>query len=232
VAPDVWQAHLVKHPLGVSALRSRQPWNHEGWDATTPPVVTADGREQLVRRILALGQGGERCEVREFRDGRTPEAPKEPCYRCPPSLLSLCSAVLGEPDGPGRRYAWVIEALLAEVAEDRATVVPSAEVSARLLKGLARPAWIEAGTVLAVGVLDGGDGKPRAVARIARGDGTRADFYFDASSLNLTWRTTYRQRQSSVHTRWSFLLQQPAPSPSLPLSGFYVVPRGWWEACG
>lgn len=220
-----WQAHLLKHPLGIGAVRNERPWNHEAWDVTTPPVVTQEQRERLSGRIVALDPGGDRCQVRELRGARSPEA--EPCYRCQPSLLQQCAVLLDEADGVGRRYAAVIDALLGEVAEDRAMVVPRPQVFGRLFRGLTRPAWIEAGIVVAVGV----EGRSLApTVRIARGDGTRADFWLNGTEL--VWRTTYRLPQVSVNTRASFLMDHPAPSPSLSLSDVYVVPRGWWEAHG
>lgn len=220
-----WQAHLLKHPLGIAAMRNERPWNHEAWDVTTPPVVTQEQRERLSGRIVALDPGGDRCQVRELRGARSLEP--EPCYRCQPPLLHQCAALLDEADGVGRRYAAVIDALLAEVAEDRATVVPRLDLTRRLIGATRRPAWIEGGTVLAVGI----EGRhPRPTVRVARGDGTRADFWLNGTDL--VWRTTYRLPQVSVNTRASFLMDHPAPSPSLSLSDVYVVPRGWWEAHG
>ncbi|WP_433935300.1 hypothetical protein AB3662_11375 [Sorangium cellulosum] len=229
VAPPVeqklttWHAHLLKHPLGVHAVRGNQPWNQEGWDRTVPPVVTAEQRERIAGRIMALRPNGMRCQVRELRGARSPEA--EPCYACQTPLVSLCAAILDEADGVGHRYAATIEALLTDVAEEAAVVIPRRDLSFRLIKSLTRPAWIEAGTVLAVGV----DGKTPMV-RIARADGTRADFWLNGNGL--TWRTTYRMPQASVHTQLSFMMDHFAPAPSLPLSDVYVVPRRWWEAYG
>jgi hypothetical protein len=219
----VWQAHLVKHPFGVGSVRAGRPWNCEGWDVTTPPVLTAEHRGRLSERIVTLAPGGARCPVRELRGGRSPEA--EPCYACKPPLLHLCAAILDEGEGVGHRYAATVETLLRDVAEKTAVVIPRPDLSARLIKSLARPAWIEAGTVLAVGV----DGKTPMV-RIARADGTRADFWLNGNGLG--WRTIYRIPQASVRTRVSFLMDHFAPASSLPLSDVYVVPRGWWEAHG
>ena len=223
----VWQAHLVKHPLGLDALRSGRPWNNEGWDTTTPPAVTAEARVRLVERIQALEDGSRRCGVREFRGGHTPAAPEDPCYRCASPLQPRCAAILDEPEGVGRRYAAVTAALLGEFAEQCAIEVPRLALSYRLTAGLRHPSWIEAGLILAAGV----EGrKPAAMVRIARGDGTRADFWLNGRELR--WRTTYRIPQRTVHTRFSFLMDLPAKTPSLPLSDVYVVPRGWWEAHG
>ncbi len=222
-----WQAHLLKHPLGVSAVRDRAPWNAEGWDATAPPVVAPAQRESVAARIVALEPAGERCAVRELRGARSPVA--EPCYVCPPPLIHHCAAILDEAGGIGRGYAAVIEAVLAEVAAPEAVAVPRAELAKRLIAGLRQPAWIEAGTVLGVGLLTF-PGGPAAVARINRADGTRVELRLDRGSWK--WRTTYRIRQVSAASRWSFLTDHPRPEPSLPLSEMYVVPRRWWEAYG
>ena len=217
-----WQAHIVKHPLGVDAVRQGAAWNREAWDSTRPAVVTAEQRAELTSGIQALGDATSRCGVRELRGGRTPAAPKEPCYVCEPPLLAQCAGLL-DGAGVGPRYAAATEALLRELAADRALEVPRPELSRRLIARLRHPAWIEAGLVLAVGLEH-----RQALVRIAKGDGTRSDFWLNG--VNLAWRTTYRVPVTTVNTRWSFLLEHPAPTPSLPLSDVYVVPRGWWEA--
>jgi hypothetical protein len=218
-----WQAHIVKHPMGVGKVRDGHPWSAEGWDKTEPPVITTSQRDGLAGRITALAPDGARCPVRELRGGRSPKA--EPCRTCEPPLLHLCAAILNEAESVGRRYAATIEALLQEVAERTAVVVPRSDLFHRLSKSLIRPAWIEAGTVLAVGTDKGMD-----MVRIARADGTRADFSLNGNGLR--WCTTYRVPQASPYTRVSFLMEQFAPAPKLPLSDLYVVPGGWWEAYG
>jgi hypothetical protein len=222
IAVAAWQAHLVKHPLGVDAIRRDHPWNHEGW-----PISDAQRRDWTTN-IQALEAQHGRCGARELHGGRAPQTrEKEPCYVCAPGLLSRCAGILNQADGVGAQYASATESLLEAMQEDRAIVVPRVDVSRRMSKALfSNPAWIEAGAILGVGL--GKDKRP--MVRIARGDGTRTDLWLNGANLN--WRTTYRVPQVSVYTRWTFLLDQPAKTNALPLSDAYVVARGWWETHG
>lgn len=224
-----WQAHVIKHPLGVNAIRKRAPWNLEAWDATAPPVVTDTVRAAVIARIQGLETASSKCGVRELRGGRTPleRGDKEPCYLCPPDLLPRCGVILGEPGGVGVGYAQAIDTLLHGVSETQAIEVPRLELMGKLASSLRRPGWIEAGLVAAVGMI----GAPLVPGvRIARGDGALVELWLNG--VDLVWKTTYRTPQISTVTRWSHLIDVPRPNPRLPLSDTYVVPRGWWESHG
>lgn len=225
----VWQAHVVKHPLGLGALWRGGVWNEEGWDRGPAPAIGNAEREAQIAAMRALDTNS-RCGVRELRGGNTPVAPKEPCYVCEAPLVVRCSQVLQAPGAIGSRYRETLEAMLCAVADGESIVVPRLELAKRLMASLNRPGWLEQGLVLAVG--SEGTGKNVVpMVRIARGDGTRVDFWLNGGT-ELAWKTTYRVPQASTHTRWSFLMKHHDPNPRLPLSDVYVVARGWWEGHG
>jgi hypothetical protein len=72
-------------------------------------------------------------------------------------------------------------------------------------------------------------GDVRAMARISGGNGIRAEFYKNHSSL--VWRTCYRKRLAGTPALISFLADFMAPV-SGSLSENCLVPRHWWEKHG
>ncbi len=220
VPMKVWQAHLLKHPLGVGALRRRQPlpWNHEGWDLIDPPAITEERRTRFAEEVSNMSFERRRCEVRELRGSRSSK-PEPECYHCEPPLVVKCHQRLAEEATPAR-YAAETERLVR-------AVVDGAEVSRRLLTGrllvaLKQPdAW--AGLVV---MTVGRDGKD-AVVRCSGADGTRAELYV-GPQRQLGWRTTYRSAVAErPNERLSWVLDSPAPAPGLSLSEVFVVPRDW-----
>lgn len=225
-----WQAHLVRHPLGVLTLArggGREGWNREGWDELVPPVVTGAEREALVKKITGLGQGTLRCRVPEFRGKRGSDPDKVACYDCPPQVAVPCEGILN--GGVGPRYAAVTEALLAAV-EAGVAVVHTREVVTRALSRLwnAPDRWQQL-VLLTVGMDDRQGMHP--IVRITRADGVRAEFYL--RGRNLYWRTTYRYVARGPAARLSFVMAMARPSVLTGhLSDLAAVPRLWWEGVG
>lgn len=215
---DVLQSHVLKHPLGINALRRSRAWNDEGWDAITPAVVTVDQRDRVVAKIVALGDAKLRCEVRELR-GKQSKNPEPECRACSAPLIHQCAKAL-DAEEIRARYLGVAEGCVRELVGGE--VVPFADLSKRLLGGLNRPEVWEGLTVMSVGLEKGSP-----VMRVSRVDGTRVDLYIHGKALR--WRTTFRSPANVVGTgsRWSFLLDRPTPDPTLSLSDACVVPRDW-----
>lgn len=229
-----WQAHVVKHPLGVGAIArraGRDGWNTEGWDALEPPVVTERTRERLVGAIANAAQPGQRCGVPELRGRRGGSDPMRlACHDCAPPLLQACDELVNPADGVGTRYADVTEQLLSAVAQG-AGVEVSRQDFVRVVHSLWRsPDRLRGLIVLTVGL------DPRAarvpVVRLSRDDGVRAEFYLQEPN-RLTWRTTYRMAEETrtAAARIGFLMSVPRPAPGLGrLSDLCVVTRRWWES--
>lgn len=223
IEPRVWQAHIVKHPLGVYALREiSRPWNHEGWDALDPPVVNEAQRARVVAAISELGDKKQRCEVAELRGKRSASRQME-CMECEPPLIGSCARVL-EADGVGARYAEVAESIVSAAAGGE--LVPRRALTKVLMKGLTSSALWHGLVVMSVGLTKVGN-----VARFARADGTLVELYIGPSQL-LRWRTAHRTLVVGANERFSFLSKGPAPDPKLSLSDVYVVPRDWWQTHG
>ena len=232
IAAGVWQAHVVKHPLGRDALcrsGNTAPWNGERWDALTPPVVTEEQRAALVETIRALGTDQQRCGARELW-GKASKSAKEPCYECGEPLVNLCFKKLNAAGTVGKAYAEQTEALLRSFSD--AVTVPRKALWARLMGFLRTPEKLEGLSVLHVGLDRGSGSKP--IARASGHDGVVVELYLHGRS-HLVWRTTYREPQAlaSVANRVSFLQRAPAPDNRIEvLSDAALVTRGWWETHG
>lgn len=232
VADRVWQEHVVKHPLGVGALRAKSPngitrtWNDEGWDVVTPPVATLEARRWATAAIRSLDESNQRCGVdrleKETYGGREATGPL-PCRVCPDSLVARCFGILNDSaESIGGRYAEATEALLSLVATPDGDEIPRA----RLIQALHRNHRDdESRETLAV--LTVGDG----IVRIHGGHGVRAEFYLNENQMR--WRTTYRRPYRTPATQISGLLDFASSSdrsrrPGL-ASETCLVPRPWSE---
>lgn len=233
VDAKTWQAHVLKHPLGVHrrvALDGKPlPWNCEGWETLVPPVITAGRRDHLIARIASLGIGGLACEVPEVRRRRVASSQTEiECYDCGPPLVAACASACRD-DAVSGSYAETIVRLLTGMQEGAAVVVERARLTRTLLRmfraGL--DAFREL-TVLTVGVADRGS---QPIARLSRGDGVRVEFYRSGTVLR-QWRTAHRTPPVHVNASIGFLLDMARQGSGGPLSDLCVVARPWWENHG
>ena len=238
-----WQYHLAKHPLGVHALATQQPWNGEGWDALAPPVVTDDLRVGFLKQISTFAAGERGCGIPEFvGSGRSTEDPNNlACKRCFAPVLSRCAAALGDtPPGLGLsgRYAQVVEELLEAVSDARGQLVRRTtlmHVASKLVVRHRNAPEIFRGLV--VGYL-GWPPKRRdpserrsEILRLQRYDGVRAEFYRNGDKL--AFRTCYRQPRSTQNKTMTFLFDPPdLPDGKIASSENCIVARQWWETHG
>lgn len=225
ISVRAWVAHLVRHPLGTYSTARNKPWNSEGFDALSPPVVTEDSRAAFVNFVRDERLRGDRCEVHAFST-RAPTAKtlrlddKLPCYdSCPEALVFGCRSELRSiSDGYQSLVDALLESLSDGVSVDRATFTNA------VLRTLRRPQEIcSAIVVLSSGVLPGSSVRDRVV-RIHRGDGVRTEFY--ARGRELTWRTTYRIRPTSPMVAVRELLDLPVADRA---SAAVLVARPWWQ---
>jgi hypothetical protein len=225
VAVPPWQAHVLKHPLGVNGVRrtrSLDGWNGEQWDATSPPVVDAAGRAEAQAKIAALGDVHQRCAVPEVR-GAVGTAEEPECYGCGEPLVLGCARLLAD---VGDRYAGVIDEVVAAMRD--ASLVPRARLTGFLYAKVRTPAiWADL-VVLSTGKAPRSKG---SIIRISRGDGVRVELTLDGAH-RAAWRTCYREPNAVGLRGLSFLTDSPLPDRSIPLSDQYAVPRGWWERHG
>ncbi len=217
-----WQAHLLKHPLGLRALRWRPPrrWNHEGWDELEPPAITEAQRASFAAEIGKLTLGGQRCAVEELRGG--PVATGEPeCYECKPPLLVACRDLLAKIGLPAR-YGAEAEGLAYAVAD--AEVVPREKLTSRLFKSLQHGELFKGLVLMSVGRADG-YGRP--IVRISSAGGARLELYIEGGG-RLRLRTHYRQRvQGSIRDTFNFVTAGAERDPKLSLSEAFFVARDW-----
>ena len=234
VCPDndverrVWQAHLLKHPLGVGALIEHdgaEPWNYEGWDTLEPPVITQARRDSIVKAITAL-QGSSECRLPELR-GRTESDPERlPCYDCARNAFRTCETVFSSGEAPvvAQEYLRVTLELLASVDSARGEIVPRGEFTRRALSLWWTPEAFAGLTVAQVGTLWGG--KP--LLWITRFDGVESQYYLEGKKLR--WKTTYRVKLPTATSQLSFLVKTKNPiAQAGDLSDKCIVPRQWWE---
>jgi len=232
----VWQEHVVKHLLGVNAIArsgGRDPWTVEAWDRLDPATITESERVDLVRGIAALAEGKLRCEVPELRGKRAGSDPERlACRDCQPPVVVRCDKLLNGPGGVGERYRGITESLLAHLAVHEGVQVPALTFHQALHRMWRTPEKLAGALVLTIGLDDRRAARP--VARISRGDGVRAEFYFEEPD-RLRWRTTYREfvKTRTAPQQISFLGDVPRPAPGLGrVSELCVVARRWWEAHG
>jgi hypothetical protein len=235
VKREIWQEHVVKHPLGVQAIArsaGRDPWNQEGWDVLEPPALTDSDRTALVGAIAELREGKLRCEVPELRGKKVVSNPARlACRDCQPPVVVRCQKLLNAPGAVGERYRDVTESLLRQLSDDDGVQVSVGAFDTALFKALAMPAKLTGVVVLMVGLDDRRATLP--IVRINSHNGVRAEFYLQRGRLS--WRTTYREvaRTRTVSALFSFLSDRPRPTPSLgSVSELCVVARRWWEAHG
>ena len=221
-----WIAHVIKHPLGLNAtVRSgaKDPWNNEGWDQLTPPVVATGERASLVKDIASLDVDGARCAVPEFRGGPgTSNLDRPSCYACPDTLAGQCAWIL---DGPSTAYADVIRAMIEGFAAEKAVEVRREDFSRRLMRAVARREPWSTVSVLTVGLDD--RSQSSLIARISRADGVRVELYVRGTALS--WRTAWRRPPAHANAATSFLLDHARPFKGAPLSDLCLVDRHWWE---
>lgn len=225
-----WIAHVVKHPLGLQGITGRPletPWNREGWDALDPPLIDAAERHGLVQRIAGLEARGRQCGVPEVGGASTVGDPdREACYLCPTPLASQCARVL---EGVSERYAAVTSTLVESFEVPRCVEVPRCQMIKRLTRLFGRYELWSSLAILSVGL----DGRQRAlhVARVARADGVRTEFYVAQGELR--WRTTWRHPPVHPAQAMSFLLDfAPSAPTSVALSEVCLVDRLWWQRHG
>ena len=227
-----WQAHLIKHPMGVNAIArsaGREPWNQEGWDRLVPPVVTAAERTQAVEAIASLRHESARCEVPEFQGRRKGTNPENvACTKCRAELVDACFGILGGQVQVGQRYATVTEELVDAVTAGRCAQLGKRKLFLALFSLWQKPEALRGLCVLRFG-LDQKSGRS-PIVRISRSDGVRTEFYIRGRSLK--WRTTYRDilAVSTPAGAMAFLQDPPPPASFLgALSETCAVPRSWWE---
>jgi hypothetical protein len=229
----VWQAHVVKHPLGVHGQlhgAKPAPWNLEGWDQTVPPVMAAESRPKLAAAIGTIWRDSAGCGVPELTGGTAQGTDVQAtCKACPRGVLAQCDRLCNEEYPVGRLYASATESLLADVEEGAGAVVTREAVTTAVMKRLGKPSAWDGLTVFTVGVAKSDRRTP--IARILRADGLVAEFYLNGRTLR--WRTTRRSAETGPFARASFLTDMAIPLPSLgALSDVCVVPRHWWESHG
>ncbi len=220
VEDHVWQAHLLKHPLGINAIRRTPslPWNDEGWDTLDPPPIIEASRMALASEISTITADKKRCEVRELRGGGSNSTRLE-CYACEPPILSRCRDRVAKEALPAR-YAAETERLVRAVSDG--VEIKRKSLSLRLLAALKRPHIWDGLVVMSVGFE-----RKTPVVRVSDADGFRTELYIQGAVLR--WRTTYRSVVAPrTNDRFSWVLDAPQPAPKLSLSEVYVVPRDWF----
>jgi hypothetical protein len=236
VGANAWQAHLLKHPMGMRAqcvqhATGRRRWNDEGWDALDPPVVTLDERRRAVTEIRALRAADQRCamprlELEEYA-GRA-ELERMPCYGCASALCSACARVLNEVVEVGPRYAKATERVLASLEGDLGHLLRRQELLELVMRLCRRRETLEDAAVLWCGLLPEED---RLVARVNAANGVRVECYLEYGSMSMRWRTTFRNVPGSGPKVAELLLdapRRPSRGGAL-LSDCCVVSRPWWE---
>jgi hypothetical protein len=224
--PNVVQSHLVKHPVGVTSLSRGGAWGDEGWGALG--VIDEASRAALIAQILRLRDGIEECSVPELR-GAPASAPAGTiaCDTCPASLAKAC-AELTAPT-LGARYFAVLEAVLAAVSSPTAARVSKGTLISKLFARLRSLDGLE-DLVVGYAGLDARN-KRSIIVRLSRGDGVRAELYFEEPD-QLSWRTLYRDPKtvSTPNGCLQFLLDAPPQANStMALSEICLVSRLFWE---
>lgn len=230
ISAQVLQAHLIKHPFGMSALMTprvgggARRWNDDGWDALSPPVITLEQRRSLTASIGALVVDGASCQLsrlpKEEYGGEAPDR-WEACPRCPTGLAEACKVVTYD---AALAYRAVIDDTLALLAGIDGEVVARSVLRAHI-PPFAKPDELVGAAIMTLGQV----GHPaKTVARINRWDGVRVELYVGGRQLR--WRTTYR-RPASQQNPVTQLLDFPRDPADLrlPLSGKCIVSRPWWE---
>lgn len=223
----VVQMHVVKHPFGVNGLARGGAWDDEGW--TELGVVDDRVRAASIASILGLRHGRLECAVPELRGAQVSnQSHGIACETCPTPLAEACAAVTAPT--VTRRYFAVLEELLTAASEPRARAVPSNEVGSRLVFAALRQIDRLRDVVVGYAGLDARS-KRNIVVRLNRGDGVRAEFFFEEPN-QLSWRTLYRDPGAvrTPNALVQFLGEAPPQGgPTMPLSEFCLVSRPFWE---
>jgi hypothetical protein len=224
--PNVVQAHVVKHPVGVDRLSRGGAWSAEGWNQLG--VIDEANRAAFVSQVLRLRSGGDECGVPELR-GAPPAVPAREiaCVTCPFLLAKACAG-LSMPT-IGSAYFAVLDAVLDAASGPSAARVTKATLAAKLIAGL-RTIPTLADVVIGYAGLDARN-KRSIIVRLNRGDGVRAELFFEEPD-QLSWRTLWRDPKAvSTPNGWlQFLLDAPPQAKStMPLSEMCLVSRLFWE---
>ncbi len=224
--PNVVQAHVVKHPVGVERLSRGGAWSAEGWDQLG--VIDDAKRAAFVSQVLRLRVGVDECGVPELR-GAPPAVPagEISCTKCP-SLLAKACAGLSMPTIASGYFA-VLDAVLDAASGPSAARVTKATLAAKLIAGL-RTIPTLGDVVVGYAGLDARS-RRSIIVRLNRGDGVRAELYFEEPD-QLSWRTLWRDpRAVSTPNGWlQFLLDAPPQANStMPLSEMCLVSRLFWD---
>jgi len=229
IARGVWQAHLLKHPLGIGALIDHDgeaPWNLEGWDQLEPPAITQARRDEIVEALGGMGGQGSACRLPEIRGLIESDKDHLPCYGCAGNALDTCEMLLGTGEAPrvAQEYLRVTLELLASVDSVRGKVVARAEFCRKVTSLWRSPDKLVGLTVAHAGTLANGV----AILWITRFDGVQSQYYFEGDDVR--WKTTYREKRSAPVPQMNFLLDMKPPlARAGDLSDKCIVPRHWWE---
>jgi hypothetical protein len=226
------QAHFIKHPMGLGALRSgsrrgKRQWNAEGWDRSEPAVISLERRRVLVQAIHALVVGGDRCEVnrlqRESLGGDVHHLGEE-CYDCPTGLVEACAELTKD---DVTRYLSFVDTLLEMVSPQETAEVAPLALFERVFSIFPDARGFEGLAVFAI--RQHPTKADDLIARLTSWHGFRAEFYVNGSSLS--WRTLLRVRTETPSGIFRHLVEDSSPTggPSCPLSEMVLVPRPWWE---
>lgn len=221
----VVQGHLVKHPLGVTSIVRGGAWNTERWDELG--VIDETVRSQFLAAVRRLRVGGAECAVPELRGGSSTRLDAVACEACPPGLASACAGLTQSTIAA--RYFGVLDDVLAAASGAAAVRVQRAELLRRMFAAL-RMAGTLADLVVAFAGVDGRQQR-HILVRLNRGDGVRAELYYEEPD-RLVWRTLLRDARavSTLNGRVSFLLDAPPQGKSnMPLSELCLVSRPFWQ---
>jgi hypothetical protein len=225
IEDKAWQAHLVKHPLGIDALRRQKglPWNNEGWDRISPPAIhRGDARAARLRCVVAelrrqalRGEGVSGRQVAE-PGARVLRLPSESAFTVPGTLRE--GAVVGAlfRGDPARRPG---DRGCAEGWAGSAGAAPHARLS--------QPGLWSGLVVMTVGRTDRGV----PALRISSSDGVRVELRI-LSAGQVAWRTTYRASVAGPISQFNHVRDAVTGDPRLSLSEDCFVPRDWGNRHG
>ena len=221
----VVQGHIVKHPLGVSSIVRGGAWSAERWDELG--VVDEALRAQFLAAVRMLRAGAVECGVPELRGESSGRLDGIACDACPASLASACVELTRTTITA--RYFGVLDDVLAAASGAAALKIEKSQLLKRMFASLRAPGTLSDLVVMFAGV-DGRQAR-HIVLRLNRGDGVRAELYYQEPD-RLVWRTLYRDPRAvaTLNGRVSFLLDAPPQGKStMPLSELCLVSRPFWQ---
>ena len=221
----VVQGHIVKHPLGVTSIVRGGAWNAERWDELG--VVDQALRAQFLAAVRTLRAGAAECAVPELRGESSARLDAIACDVCPGRLAATCAELTRTTIAA--RYFRVLDDVLTAASGAPAVQVEKSELLKRMFASLRAPGTLSDLVVMFAGV----DGRQERhiVVRLNRGDGVRAELYYEEPD-RLVWRTLYRDPRAvaTLNGRVSFLLDAPPQGKSsMPLSELCLVSRPFWQ---